>query len=153
MLHKVIYHGTVSAGRVQPTIVVSAGMLKSVRVPIGSMMGRIFDITVRQIAGAPVSFDVELLESQAVHHQLADPAGERAFNAAPAVPIELYRVVPRQAAAPGAAVEWKTGQGFAFYNLDAPTHSPGSMFLYLTIIPQNATGVTQWAAAITAEFE
>ncbi|GIV44676.1 MAG: hypothetical protein KatS3mg035_1799 [Bacteroidia bacterium] len=149
--YKKIFYGSESKGSWLPTIAISAGKLKSIKVPVDGYFGALSQVVVKQISGTPVNYTVEVLTSSKPHHDASDALQERNYSDPPLVPIELFRVIPPQIASAGAAIEWRNAPGFPYFNADLETNNIGRIFLYLTIIPNNASGPTSWAAAIGVE--
>lgn len=149
--HKRLFYGTESSGRARPTIEIRAGKMKSIPIQVGSLSGRVYALIIKQVSGTAIPYTVELLESLAPYHNGVDGNLERPYSDPPDAPIELYRAIPKQTAAAGAAVEWRNEPGYGYYNLDADYNDIKSNFLYLTIIPNNAATITNWVAAIETE--
>lgn len=136
--------------RARPPITISAGMMKTLRLPMGQSEGTIGEVVLHQFSGTPVAVTVEVLDSKVPFFNSSDTAGEQPYTTPPAAFLELFRVMEPLEAGAGEMIKVRSeSAGFPFINADQVSQTLNEPYLYLTIIPDNALDDTVWEMTIT----
>lgn len=133
---------------IRGSINIGAAQLACVRVPCSSE-GTLKQVVVLQTGGPPVAFTVEILASK-----LPYPVGVQPDTTAPAVPIQLYRVMAPISGGAGSPAELTPDYqtGWPFHNVDGD-YTMNERYLYVVIIPTGSLAATKWDASIIVETQ
>jgi hypothetical protein len=154
-IHSILYTDDAQApAKAKAAITIGTAKRKVTKLPAYSE-GRLHRVYVKQASGTNAGFDVEVLASSTPYGDGSE--AEAAYNAAAAVDVGLFRVIAKQTATSGNAVDWRSqdsasgSDGHPFINMDQASLTVNERYLYLVIIPNNSADASTWDASVTFE--
>lgn len=149
-VHTNLYVGATDAlvtPRSKAVLAIATGKRRTIQLPVAAAEGRLTAVYVKQASGTNVGFDVEVLSSATPY-----PVGASAnYNAAAGSSVGPLRVIAKQTATSGNAVEWFEPTGQPYQNTDQSSQAESQRYLYLTIIPNNSSDASTWEVRVVTE--
>lgn len=128
-----------------PAITINQDKAKVISIPTQPWGVFLTSLTVRQVSGVSVAFDVEVVDSAIPFKAHADNNDEIPIASLPSLPSPaIYRVIPKQSVSAGNELQIFNPIGYTVSNTDTKGDTVQDTTIYIVIIPNGAVTQTKW---------
>ena len=154
---KNVWRGTTAGSPnrfVNARVTIAAGKRKVLKVKV-TPEGRIHRVAIKQTSGTNIAFTARLVETILPY---GTETSNDAYNASLGANPEIFDIIAgtagaAQSATAGAMIDFKDSVGVPFITQDSDYQALRERFLYLVIIPANASDETTWEVTVVSSSE